>query len=126
MKQQRPVHLDLATIKFPPMAIASILHRISGVLLFLLLPIMLYFLNQSLHAEASFEHFTHQTMGCGLCKLTIWLFLAAWVYHLLAGIRHLVMDMGFGETVDISRLSAWIVIGASVLVTLVIGVGLWS
>ncbi|MDX2345663.1 MAG: succinate dehydrogenase, cytochrome b556 subunit [Legionella sp.] len=126
MNQQRPINLDLGSIKFPPMAIASILHRISGVVLFICLPIMLYFLQQSLASEISFLHLKNLIMTCVLYKFLIWAFSAAWLYHLLAGIRHLLMDMGIGETVDAARRSALIVIGLSILGVLMMGACLWS
>ncbi|MDF1646458.1 MAG: succinate dehydrogenase, cytochrome b556 subunit [Legionellaceae bacterium] len=126
MNQQRPVNLDLGSIKFPPMAIASILHRISGLALFLLLPMMLYFLKQSLASPESFEHLKMLVTTCAWYKLAIWAFSSAWLYHLLAGIRHLLMDMGIGETVDAAHRSALIVIGLAILGVLVMGACLWS
>jgi succinate dehydrogenase / fumarate reductase cytochrome b subunit len=126
VNQQRPVNLDLGSIKFPPMAIASILHRMSGIVLFLCLPIMLCFLQQSLASEASFLHLKNLIMTCAWYKLLIWAFSAAWLYHLLAGVRHLLMDMGMGETVGAARRSAWTVIALSILGVLMMGACLWS
>ncbi len=126
MNQQRPVNLDLGSIKFPPMAIASILHRISGLVLFLLLPIMLYFLRQSLASPESFEHLQILIKTCAWHKLLIWGFSSAWLYHLLAGIRHLLMDTGMGETVHAARRSALIVIGLSILGIMIMGACLWA
>ena len=126
MNQKRPVNLDLGSITFPPMAIASILHRISGVVLFLFLPVMLYFLKQSLASPVSFEHLKNLIMTCVWYKLVIWGFSSAWFYHLLAGTRHLMMDIGIGETVDAARRSAWGVIGVSALGIMMMGACLWS
>lgn len=126
MNQQRPVNLDLGSIKFPPMAIASILHRISGIVLFLLLPVMLYFLRQSLVSPESFAHLKTLTMTCAWYKLLLWAFCSAWLYHLLAGIRHLLMDMGFGETAAAGRRSAWILMGLSILGIMMMGACIWS
>ncbi|MCH9756401.1 MAG: succinate dehydrogenase, cytochrome b556 subunit [Gammaproteobacteria bacterium] len=126
MNQQRPVNLDLGSLKYPPMAIASILHRVSGLVLFLLLPVMLYFLRESLVSLASFEHLKMLIMTCALHKLVIWAFSSAWIYHLLAGVRHLLMDTGIGETAEAGRKSALIVIGLSVLASMAMGVCLWS
>ena len=125
VNQQRPVNLDLGSIKFPPMAIASILHRISGVVLFLLLPVMLYFLKLSLASEASFTHLKVLLETSPFYKLLVWAFISAWLYHLLAGIRHLLMDMGIGETVSFARRSAFLVVGISVLGILMMGACLW-
>ncbi|MDF1677852.1 MAG: succinate dehydrogenase, cytochrome b556 subunit [Legionellaceae bacterium] len=126
MNQQRPVNLDLGSIKFPPMAIASILHRISGLTLFLLLPVMLYLLRESLVSPESFEHTKTLMMTCAWYKLLMWAFSSAWLYHLLAGLRHLLMDMGIGETTDAGRRSALIVIVVSILGIMMMGACLWS
>lgn len=124
MKQKRPVNLDLTTLRFPPMAIVSILHRISGVVLFLLFPAMLYFLDLSLRSEASYQSLLN-TFHSPYCKLLLWVFSAAIVYHLLAGIRHLIMDMGFGEGLDAGRRSAVTVITLSIVLTILIGIWIW-
>lgn len=126
MNHQRPINLNLGSLKFPPMAIVSILHRISGVGLFLLLPMMLYFLKLSLASAASFEHFHMLLTTCVWYKLVILAFTAALIYHLFAGIRHLLMDMGLGESLVAARRSSFVVIGLSVLATFLLGVYLWS
>ncbi|MGE7959637.1 succinate dehydrogenase, cytochrome b556 subunit [Pseudomonas sp. NPDC089530] len=95
VNSQRPVNLDLRTIKLPVTAYTSILHRISGVILFVSLAIMLYALDKSLSSEEGFG----QVKACltsPLAKLVIWGILSALLYHLVAGVRHLIMDMGIG------------------------------
>lgn len=126
MNQQRPINLDLGSLKFPPMAIASILHRISGIGLFLLLPLMLYFLKLSLASAASFEHLHMLIATCAWYKLVILAFTSAFMYHLLAGIRHLLMDMGFGETLVAARRSSFVVIGLSAIGSILLGAYLWA
>lgn len=124
VNHQRPVNLDLASLKFPPMAIASILHRISGLVLLLLLPFMLYFLNVSLQSPASFQHLkTLLTIPC--YKLILLAFSAAWIYHLLAGFRHMFMDIGFGEHLQTARRSAIAVIVLATLLSIFMGVWIW-
>jgi succinate dehydrogenase / fumarate reductase cytochrome b subunit len=124
VNKKRPVNLDLGSIKFPPMAIASILHRISGVVLFLLLPIMLYIFGQSMQSEAAFVEvinwFTYPTY-----KIVVWSFGAAMIYHLLAGIRHLLMDIGFGEHLDAARRSAVLVIILAIILSIFLGIWIW-
>lgn len=124
MKQKRPVNLDLTSLKYPPMAIASILHRISGLILFLLLPAMLYLLHLSLHSETSF-HDLQMNLATPYCKLMLWIFTASLLYHALAGIRHLVMDMGFGEGLEAGRKSAVAVILLAVILTILSGIWIW-
>lgn len=124
MNQKRPVNLDLATMKFPAMAIASILHRISGLVLFLLLPFMLYFLSMSLNSAETFSEL-HNLLASPFNKLLLWAFSAALVYHLLAGIRHLLMDLGWGEDVSAGRRSAIFVIVLAVILTIFLGIWIW-
>lgn len=125
VNKKRPVNLDLGTIKFPPMAIASILHRISGVVLFLLLPVLLEFLQLSLASEESFSQLLQVTLNSFLIKLLLWAFFAALTYHLLAGIRHLLMDLGVGEHLPQGRHSATGVIVCSIILTILLGIWIW-
>ena len=97
VKDTRPVNLDLTTVKFPLPAITSILHRISGVGLFFGIGVVLYFLQLSLESEAGFERVL-ELLRATPVKLTIWLILAGLLYHLIAGIKHLLMDWGLGES----------------------------
>lgn len=124
MNHKRPVNLDLGSLKYPPMAIASILHRISGLVMFLLLPIMLYFLSLSLRSVESFEHLQMMLTRPG-CKMVLWVFSAALMYHLLAGIRHLLMDIGVGEQLGVARQSANIVIVFAIILTIFLGIWIW-
>lgn len=124
MNKKRPVNLDLGSLKFPPMAIVSILHRISGIVLFIFLPIVLFILGVSLHSEASYLQ--AQTMLTQpFYKLVVWAFSTALFYHLIAGIRHLVMDMGCGEHLCAARRSAVFVIVLAVISTLLLGIWIW-
>ena len=122
MKSKRPVNLELTKLKFPPMAIVSILHRISGIILFLLLPVMLYFLDQSLASSRSFANL-QDNLSNYWHKLLIFGFCSALIYHGLAGIRHLIMDIGFGESLSTGRRSAWLVL--IIAAALIIGLGVW-
>jgi succinate dehydrogenase / fumarate reductase cytochrome b subunit len=124
VKSQRPVNLDLRTIKLPVTAYTSILHRISGVILFVSLAIMLYALDKSLDSEEGFG----QVKACltsPLAKLVIWGILSALLYHLVAGVRHLIMDMGIGDTLEGGKLGSKIVIAVSVVVIVLAGVWIW-
>jgi succinate dehydrogenase / fumarate reductase, cytochrome b subunit len=121
---KRPVNLDLTTLVFPPMAIVSILHRISGVVLFLLLPVMLYWLSLSLRGVTSF---TDLQLGWAnpYWKLALWMMMASAWFHVLAGIRHMVMDLGIGESISAGRLSAIVVIVLGMLSGLGLGIWVW-
>jgi succinate dehydrogenase / fumarate reductase, cytochrome b subunit len=124
VNQKRPVNLDLGTIRFPIPAIASILHRLSGVVLFLLLPGILYLLALSLNDAESFAK-AHTLLNNAYYKLLLWAFCAAFVYHLLAGIRHLIMDTGIGDELQSSRSSAVLVIALAIILTIFLGIWIW-
>ena len=124
MNKKRPVNLKLGSLKYPPMAIASILHRISGVILFLLLPIMLFIFGQSVQSEASYAQI--KTLLSHSCyKLVLWAFGAALIYHVLAGIRHMIMDLGFGEQLSAGRRTAVLVIVLALILTIFLGFWIW-
>lgn len=124
MNDKRPVNLDLTTIKFPVTAIASIAHRVSGVVLFLALPILLWMLDRSLASEQTFTDLT-QLLAAPLAKLVVWGILAAVIYHLVAGTRHLIMDLGIGESLKGGRLGATLVWVISIVLILLAGVWIW-
>lgn len=124
MNTTRPINLDLLTIKMPIMALISILHRISGILLFLLMPIMIYCLDLSLKNAATFTDLQQKLSGLSL-KFVIWLFFSSLGYHIIAGIRHMLMDAGFGEALCAARFSSRIVLGLGIVQALALGIWLW-
>ena len=124
MNKKRPVNLDLRTLTFPPMAIVSILHRISGMVMFLLLPIMIYVLEQSLRNAGTYANL-QVCLARPVSKLMLWAFATALVYHLLAGIRHLLMDIGYGEHLEAGRRSAVAVIILAAVSTILLGIWIW-
>jgi len=124
MNSQRPVNLDLRTIKLPITAYTSILHRISGVILFFGIAILLYALDLSLSSEEGFAQ-VQACMTSALVKFVVWGLLSALLYHLVAGIRHLLMDAGIGETLEGGKTGSKIVLGVSVVLILLAGVWIW-
>ena len=103
-----PVYLNLLRIRFPVGAVTSIAHRISGVLLFLSLPVLIYLLDLSLQSPAGYEKTISYINNCwfeaGL-GLVVWSFM----HHLLSGIRFLLIDIDKGVTLQAARSSAWLV-----------------
>ena len=98
--------------------------HISGVILFLGLAIMLYALGKSLGSEEGFGE-VKACLTSPLAKLVTWALLSALLYHLVAGVRHLIMDMGIGETLEGGKLGSKIVIVISVVVIVLVGVWVW-
>ncbi len=95
MNSNRPKNLDLTTIQLPLPAKASILHRISGFALFFAVAFMLYALQASLESEQAFGGI-QELMDHWLAKLITWGIRSALVYHLIGGVKHLLMDRGIG------------------------------
>lgn len=124
VNDKRPVNLDLRTIKQPVPAIASITHRITGILIFLGLPILLWMLDRSLVSEESFDQLK-ETLNSPFPKLILWGLLAVLLYHLVAGIRHIIADMGIGEGLESGRLGAKLVFAVSIVLILLAGVWIW-
>ncbi len=124
MKKQRPKNLNLFTIRFPIPAIASILHRISGFILFIIIPFLLWGLYQSLASERSFNDL-QQTLTTPGMRFFLWCCLSAFLYHFVAGIRHLLMDVGIGEELKSGRFSAILTLVIAALLIILAGVWLW-
>ncbi|WP_143247461.1 succinate dehydrogenase, cytochrome b556 subunit [Agaribacterium haliotis] len=121
---KRPVNLDLSTVKFPVTAIASILHRVTGVVLLAGVLILLWALDQSLSSQEGFD-FIKELLANVLVKLVVWAILAAVIYHFVAGVRHLFMDLGFWEELESGKASATVTIALSVVLIALAGVWLW-
>ena len=120
MNKDRPKHLALHKIKFPLPAIISIMHRISGLLLFASLPILLWMLQASLR---SIETYT-QLLGIlhhPLSKLFLLGLLWAFFHHFCAGIRYLALDLHYGSSLKQARNSSKWVLGISLLLTVFAG-----
>lgn len=123
MRNSRPKNLDLFTISFPLPAIVSLMHRISGACLFILIPFMLWGLSLSL-TVSGFD-MLQQWAGNILVKLVFWLLFIPFFYHLVAGIRHLLSDIHIGDTLKAGRLTAKLVILVSVLLIIAAGIWIW-
>ena len=124
MNNKRPVNLDLGKFHFPLPAITSILHRITGVLIFIGLAFLLYGLDLSLSGEEGFAA-VQSIMDGFFAKLIVWGILSALAYHLVTGIRHMVMEAGIGETLEGGVLGAKLVIAVSVILIVLLGVWVW-
>ena len=101
MTPTRPVFLNLLQIRFPVGAVASIGHRVSGVLLVLLLPLAVWSLDQSLKADG------FPLEAGGFVRLPAALLAWACAHHLFAGVRHLLTDVGVGSSLGAARASAY-------------------
>jgi len=119
----RPKNLNLFTIHFPLPAIVSILHRISGFFLFLLIPFVIWGFDYSLKPEG-FDTIT-RWMTSYYAKFIFLVTFAAFCFHLVAGIRHLLSDIHIGDTLKMGRLTAVLVFIVSILLIILAGIWLW-
>jgi succinate dehydrogenase / fumarate reductase cytochrome b subunit len=120
VNKKRPVNLDIGTIKLPITSYVSILHRVSGVFLFPSVAILLWLFDLSLASQQSFETLQNY-LASPLLKFVIFCCLAALVYHMAMGIRHLIMDFGIAEeNFESGRRTAWIAIAIAVIIMIII------
>ncbi|MFA9218140.1 MAG: succinate dehydrogenase, cytochrome b556 subunit [Sphingomonadaceae bacterium] len=129
-KKERPefrnIHVtELSNYRLPLAGIVSILHRISGFLMFALLPFVLYLLEHSLRSEISFAYY-QGIVANPLCKLVILALVWGYMQHFCAGVRHLFMDMHFGLDKLSARKSAASVLVVSTSLTLIVALKLFG
>ena len=119
----RPVNLDITTVRMPFTAVLSILHRISGIVIFLAAPVLIWLLQQSLTSP---EHYANveQLLSGGFYRFAFFGVLWAFAYHIMAGIKHLLMDAGHGETLEGAKISSVLLVIGNILVLIFLGVRL--
>ena len=123
---------DLPGYRWPLAALVSGMHRISGVLMFLLLPFILWMFDKSVSSEISFGQFTAAfTAGLGIfpgsfIKLVVLVLIWAYLHHFIAGVRHLIMDATHTVSKQQGHSSAVITLVLSVLLTVVLGAKLFG
>lgn len=129
-RKQRPefrnIHVtELSNYRMPLAAIVSILHRISGFMMFALLPVVLYLLELSIRSEISFGYM----LGIAqlpITKLVILALVWGYFHHFCAGVRHLVMDMHVGLDKDSARKSSATVLAISLTLTVLVALKLFG
>jgi len=124
---------DLPTYRLPPAGIVSILHRVSGVLMFLLMPFIIWMFDTSLSSDYSFAKFKAAFNG-GLGFVPGWFFklvalalIWAFLHHFIAGLRHLWMDVSHAAvTKEFGHSSAVATLALSIVLTVVLGAKLFG
>ena len=117
--------------RYPVMAIVSILHRASGVIMFVLMPFIIWMFDASVSSEISYGQFT-SVFAAGVGFLPGWFFklialALIWSYlqHFIAGLRHLWMDATHAVDLQFGRQSAFFSIVESLVLTLALGIKLF-
>jgi succinate dehydrogenase / fumarate reductase cytochrome b subunit len=126
MKQNRPTNIGLGSIvgyKFPITAISSILHRITGILMLIGLPFLIWAFDASLSSQEGFK--CVKSYLTGSVSFLTWGYLSVFSYHVIAGIRHLLMDIGIGEEMNVAKTTSYITIGLSIVAAVWWGIWLW-
>lgn len=120
MTTSRPVFLQLTQIKLPISALVSILHRISGVIMILSIPVFAVLFAQALSspegfaASAAFLHYP-------LTELALFVLGWAVLHHLFTGIRYVIIDLGIGVELPVARKTGWTVLVSALVVTVIAG-----
>jgi succinate dehydrogenase / fumarate reductase, cytochrome b subunit len=132
-REFRNIHVtQILSYRLPPAGIVSILHRVSGATMFLLMPFIIWMFDTSLTSEVSFDRFTSVfkagagPFGGWFFKLIALALIWAYLHHFIAGVRHLWMDSTHAVTKEFGKTSAVVTLAASVLLTLVLGAKLFG
>jgi len=124
--------MEALQYKLPPAGWVSILHRVSGGVMFVLLPLIVWLLDVSLGSEISYERFSNAFVaGIGfvpafLLKLVVLALIWAYLHHFIAGVRHLWMDATHSVSKQQGRISAIVTLAASGVLTVLLGAKLFG
>lgn len=125
MKTDRPVNINpLTDYGWPFTALVSITNRVLGIVLFAGMAFALYLLDMALSSEQGFAEASTLINGTPV-KLAVLFLIFALTYHLVAGIKHLLLDFHIGDTFEAAQVGSGIVVASSILITGVIGLNLW-
>ena len=129
-KKERPqisnIHItDLMNYRMTPGAYVSILHRVSGAAIFLMLPFLLYLFELSIRSEMTFAHFAG-VASHPLAKLVLLGLIWAYMHHICAGVRHLFMDLHVAIEKESSKQTAVSVLAISLVLTALCGLKLFG
>ena len=122
--KQRPVYISLTQFRFPVTAIASIVHRITGMALFIGIAYLLWLLDLALDSQAGFAE-ASSVLQAPVAKLVLWGVLVMLLYHLLAGIKHLLLDFHIGDSFEAASVSAYLVFVLTVGLAALTGAWIW-
>jgi succinate dehydrogenase / fumarate reductase cytochrome b subunit len=125
-KDNRPVNLNLLSIKLPIIGVASIMHRVSAIAVFFCFPLLVWLLSESLYSVNTFNRLITSIADNIFVKLGLFIFVAGFTYHVLAGIKKIFSEVsGIGEKLQSGKILVWIVFGLSFLICISFLVYIW-
>ncbi len=124
MNDDRPVDINLLRFAWPFAAIASILHRVSGAILFVGVGFLLYVADLALQSPAGFDAAVAAMQGI-FGKLVLLGLMAALIYHMVAGVKHLLLDFHIGDSLEASKRFAQLTVIISIIFIALTGIWLW-
>lgn len=124
MNKQRPININPLSIELPISALISISHRITGVLLFVALPGLIWILQQSLASQDSWVKL-NQLLTNFSVKFGLWIIIVAFSLHIFAGVRHLIMDLHMADSLCASRKTAWFTVILTIIMAILSAYWLW-
>lgn len=126
MRSNRPKNLDLTTITLPVMGLASILHRISAVIIWLSLAYFLPLLYLSLGSNEGYQQVTDMLTSNFVAQFFTWGFLTALGYYITGGMKHIIQEFGYCETLTGGKIISQVAIGLGIGISILFGVWIWS
>jgi succinate dehydrogenase / fumarate reductase cytochrome b subunit len=124
VNDKRPVNLDIGTIALPITAYTSILHRVSGVFLVAGMAVLFWLLGTSLSGPEGFAQ-AKECLSSFWGKLIVWAVLVGISYHAAAGVKHLVMDAGIGESMEGGERGSKLVLLTTAVLVVLTGLWVW-
>lgn len=126
MKDNRPKNLDLATIKLPIMGVASILHRISAVIIWVAMAYFLPALYVSLSSPEGFYKIQTMLTDSFIAQFFAWGFLTALGYYVMGTLKHIIQEFGYFETLEGGRKISQLAIALGVVLSVLFGIWIWG
>lgn len=126
MKDKRPKNMDMTTMKLPIMGVASILHRVSAVIIWISLAYFLPILYISLRSAQGFATIETMLIESFIAQFLTWGFMTAAGYYIFGGLKHVIQEFGYFETLQDGKLISQIAIGLGVVLSVVFGIRIWG
>lgn len=126
MHPDRPVNLPLPRLAaaMPVTAVASILHRVTGIVLFAGTLFLCYLLDLALTDEAGFAR-AAAIIDAAPGALAAWAILTSLAYHVVAGVRHLLLDFHIGDSLRAGRIGSWLTLVLAAMAAVGLAIWLW-